>query len=139
MYPTEKEIVTGPGPPIEQELIILKKWKTKHFKGWSKIPEKEKEKKIISLLKEINEEKKGKKVKIKFNKKITNCYIEHTRTINLNKISIISGLHELAHHLFGESELTACRYSVWLFKETFPITFTKMIFKGHLLVKKVEN
>lgn len=135
MYPTQNKILAPPKPTIEKELIILKKWKHKHFKGWSKIPEKVQEKKINLLLQTINKKLKGTKLTIKFDKKVTSYYNPNNQTIYLNKISIITSLHEIAHHLFGESELAACRYSVWLFKETFPISFKKLIFKKHTLTK----
>lgn len=55
--------------------------------------------------------------------------------IYLTRPSIITGLHELAHHLFGESETKACRWSVWLFKKTFPKAFNQLVWHGHMLVK----
>jgi hypothetical protein len=58
------------------------------------------------------------------------------KTISINSsASIISLLHEFAHHLFGSSELKACRWSVWLFKKTFPKAFQKLEWKGHMLKK----
>ena len=56
--------------------------------------------------------------------------------IDIHKISIISGLHELAHHLYGKSELKACRWSVWLFKICFPQQYKKLKWSNHLLVKQ---
>lgn len=47
--------------------------------------------------------------------------------------SVISTLHELGHHLYGESELLACRFSVWLFKEGFPRDYAKLKWNGHML------
>jgi len=47
--------------------------------------------------------------------------------------SIISTLHEFAHYRFGGSELTACRFSVWLFKEAFPESYAKLTWDGHML------
>jgi len=60
-----------------------------------------------------------------------------TQTININKsLSIISTLHEFAHHLLGSSELNACRWSIWLFMKTFPESYKELKWKGHLLIKK---
>lgn len=62
------------------------------------------------------------------------CYHPNTQTIVLGKpLSIISSLHELGHHLFGPSELKACRFSVHLFKKVFPKAFAKLIWHGHML------
>jgi len=65
------------------------------------------------------------------------CYIPETRTIFLdrNNPSILSTLHEIAHHVTGPDELEACRWSVWLFKQCFPKAFQKLEWKGHMLVK----
>lgn len=63
-------------------------------------------------------------------------YHPKTKTIIINQsTSIISFLHEMAHHLFGPDELKACRWSVWLFKKTFPKAFQKLKWKGHMLTK----
>jgi len=62
-------------------------------------------------------------------------YSSELKTIYLgSKPSIISALHELGHHLYGPSELKACRFSVHLFKKTFPETFKKLKWKGHMLI-----
>lgn len=64
------------------------------------------------------------------------CYHPETKTIYMNdSVSIISLLHEFAHHLYGADETKACKWSVWLFKKTFPIAFSKLEWKGHMLVK----
>jgi hypothetical protein len=63
-------------------------------------------------------------------------YVPTTRTIHLpdcERGSIVTALHEFAHHLYGHSELTACRWSVWLFKRTFPRTYARCTFEGHML------
>lgn len=60
-----------------------------------------------------------------------------TKTITIDQtLSIISTLHELAHHLFGPDEKTACRWSIWLFKKVWPKAFAKLRWKGHLLKKQ---
>ena len=120
---------------MKKELVILEIWKQTCFKGWSKIPEKEKEIKLKALINLINKTKKGKQLKIKFEKSQISHYNPNKRQIILNNCSIITALHELGHHLFGDSELKACRYSVWMFKETFPKTFANLHFNGHLLTK----
>ena len=49
------------------------------------------------------------------------------------KASIITGLHELAHHIYGDSELKACVFSISLFKIAFPKAFEKLNWEGHML------
>lgn len=64
------------------------------------------------------------------------CYeIKEKRIILTDPPSIISGLHELGHHLFGLSELDACGFAVHLFKDAFPKAFAKLDWNGHMLVK----
>ena len=58
-------------------------------------------------------------------------YIE----LNMNKLSIITTLHELYHYLYGGSELEACRFSVWLFREAFPKAYARLVWDGHMLVR----
>lgn len=48
-------------------------------------------------------------------------------------LSIITVLHELGHHFYGESELQACRFSVWLFRAAFPNAYAKLEWEGHTL------
>jgi hypothetical protein len=55
--------------------------------------------------------------------------------LDSNRPSIVSSFHELAHALFGESELEACRWSIWLFKKTFPGSYRALNWKNHMLIK----
>ncbi|MFA6325052.1 MAG: hypothetical protein WCX46_02380 [Candidatus Paceibacterota bacterium] len=135
MYPTKEEILKEPQPPIEKELTIIKKWKKLFYKNWNNKKETKKENQIISLLKTICNNYEIKNPKVKFDKKTQSCYNVQSKTIILQNTSIITALHELSHHLFGSSELKACRYSIWIFKLAFPKSFEKLNFKGHLLTK----
>lgn len=132
-YPNKTDILQGLDPP-KIELAILADWKDLYYKGWSNKLLKDKQKQIKILLLTINKIKKGNKLKIRFDKRIGSCYSKGL--IILNDTSIITALHELAHHFFGESELIACQYSIGLFKETFPKSFEKLTFEGHKLIKK---
>jgi hypothetical protein len=62
-------------------------------------------------------------------------YTPATRTITLTNGSIVSAMHEVGHHLFGRSELQACRFSVWLYKRTFSRSFGRCHFEpgSHML------
>lgn len=136
-YPNQTEILKGPSPPIKKEILITTKWKEKYFKNWKEQSNKKKEKAIKKLLLTINKEKKGKTLKIIINNNYPSCYSNNT--IILENYSIITALHELGHHLNGESELKACRYSIWIFKTVFKTDFEKLEFKGHLLTKKTQT
>jgi len=48
-------------------------------------------------------------------------------------LSLLTLLHELGHHFYGDSELLACRFSVWLFREAFPKSYAKLEWDGHVL------
>jgi hypothetical protein len=48
------------------------------------------------------------------------------------RTSVVTTLHEFAHAL-GKSEWEACRWSIWLFKTTFPKSFERLAFDGHLV------
>jgi len=60
-------------------------------------------------------------------------YKHQTIYLSDNNPSIISALHEFGHYLYGKSELKACRFSVHLFKEIFPIAYKKLKWEGHML------
>jgi hypothetical protein len=68
-------------------------------------------------------------------------YNLHTQVITLNpsNLSIVTALHEFAHHLFGRSELQACRWSVWMFRRTFRRTYRRLDWRGHMLVRRHET
>lgn len=63
-------------------------------------------------------------------------YNPRTHTITLSPpVSILTSLHEIAHHLFGSSERHATIWSVHLFKRVWPKAFAKLEWRGHMLVK----
>lgn len=65
------------------------------------------------------------------------CYQPAAKKLMISDpLSIISGLHELGHHLMGSSEKDACRFSVHLFKQTFPVAYSKLRWDGHMLKKQ---
>jgi hypothetical protein len=60
-------------------------------------------------------------------------YCPGTDTITLKgKLSIVTYLHEFAHAL-GRDERGACKWSVNLFKRTFPVLFSRCAQDGHTL------
>jgi hypothetical protein len=134
-YPNQEEILNGEINFKSKTVNTIKEWKKTNFKGWK---EKQNEDQI-SLLKELLLQLATvyeKPVEV-----ITDAEKYHynptTKTIGIchNHPSIISSLHEFAHHILGRNEKKACRWSVQLFKKVFPKAFARLSFQGHLLVK----
>ena len=136
MYPTKQQIMKKPWTKHKIEAVKM----MKIFKDcWNKIKKSKVEKclmleSMLTLLGEIYDNP----VKIKFHLDAPSCYYERkTKTININKsLSIISSLHEFAHHLYEPSELKACRWSVHLFRKVFKEEFKKLSWDGHMLKKE---
>jgi len=132
MYPTRKQIMKVEQTFKPETIKMIKNWKKIE---WSINKNFESLEILAKVLASIYE----KPVKIEYAPDTPSCYynsVNKTIFIN-NSTSIISLLHEFAHHLFGHSELKACRWSVWLFKKTFPTSFAKLKWKGHLLCKTI--
>ena len=63
----------------------------------------------------------------------SSCFSPAADTITLKgKLSVVTYLHEFAHAL-GRDERGACRWSVNLFKRTFPVLFSRCQHDGHTL------
>lgn len=138
MYPTKKEILENP-PRLNSETIEkILLWKKGYMSNkWKTLQNEEKIKRLNILIYWIqiaentgiqpSKNRTGKEYK----------YSQRTQTIYHSKTnpSIISSLHELAHHLFGRNELNACRWSVHLFKICFPSSYQKLKWSNHLLIK----
>lgn len=128
-YPTREKILEAinikPGA-----VKRLMKWKEKWYKGWDKKDEDTKYEAIIELVKSFS--KKANTIR-----GLQYRYLPALQLIEIdsNNYSIISTLHELAHHLFGPEELYACQWSIQLFMICFPRTYQKLKWQGHLLVK----
>ena len=118
-------------------MITTLLWKRKYFKGWNTLPNEEKNKRLKQLiywLNWVNHKPHDFLIiktsnEYKYNPETQRIYLEK------NNPSIISSLHELGHHLFGSSELIACRWSIGVFSNCFPITFSKLKWDKHLLKK----
>lgn len=59
--------------------------------------------------------------------------------IMLNSTSVITQLHEFAHALNGSDEEYAVRWSLNMFRDHFPASFSRLRFKGHLALKPVRK
>ncbi len=68
----------------------------------------------------------------------SSCYIPAVQAIILRgKLSVVTYLHEFAHHLFGGNERKACRWSINLFRRCFPLSWEKINFDGHMVRRVV--
>ena len=133
-YPTKKQILTKPFPIYEKLLIkALIHWKKN---SWKIYKNSDKQSSLTALINTLSYYYNNPCFIIFNNKLKSPCYKPNKKTIYMNSsLSVISTLHEYAHHQFGPSELKACRWSVHLFKTIFPTEYKKLIWKGHLLVK----
>lgn len=59
------------------------------------------------------------------------------RIVLLGKLSVVTYLHEFAHAR-GMDERAATRWSVNLFRRCFPRQFSRLIHRGHVLVRPEE-
>ncbi|MCH7700374.1 MAG: hypothetical protein IID37_01685 [Planctomycetes bacterium] len=53
------------------------------------------------------------------------------------KLSVVTYLHEFAHAL-GKDEADACRWSINLFRQCFPRQFSRLIHRGHMLIRPTD-
>jgi hypothetical protein len=141
-YPTGEEILAERPGSVDRYLPPLREWKRENYKGWGAKPASERMALLSDLITTLDDSSayEGDGAWIEADAGIY-AYRPSDRTIMLdhNHPSIISALHELGHHLFGESELKACRFSVWLFKEAFPGSYAKLEWEGHMLKTNYEN
>lgn len=134
-YPTKEEILSEEMKFKKETLEEIHEWKDEFYVNgqWHVVDKNDAITKLLNCLGLIY--KKPAEINIGEHEPM---YDKENRTIYLNgsKPSIVSALHEFAHHLYGSSELTACRWSVWLFKKSFPNSYEKLIWDGHMLKKK---
>jgi hypothetical protein len=75
----------------------------------------------------------GRPVTVRFRAGMSDHYDSRTIYLNAAQLSVITALHEFAHHLRGDSELKACAWSVAVFAQTFPASYARARFVGHQL------
>lgn len=135
IYPTKTDILMVEQKFKPEVLTLVRSWKRDLWRDYKVSPDMKREalKVLVNKLADIY----GKPVAIEFAEGApTGRYFIRQQKIYITGTpSIITVLHELAHHLFGADELKACRWSVWLFKRTFPKAFQKLRWKGHMLTK----
>ena len=62
-------------------------------------------------------------------------YRRSTHSIVLTgKLSVVTFLHEYGHAL-GKDEIEACRWSINLFRRCFPRQFSRLVHRGHMLIR----
>ena len=135
-YPTKEEILSKTPRIKEKTFLIIKTWKEEEFKNWKDKTNEEKFEKLKKLISYISIL--GYEQQPNIEQGIIDCYCPNKKTIYLNKDnpSILTALHETSHFLHGKSELTACRWSIHLFKTCFPKLFNNLKWEGHMLIKK---
>jgi len=118
------------------ELMHYVKHELKIFKGSIE----ERKQKFIWLLEQLNRIY-NKKTKLEFkdvernDTSVYSFYLpKEDKIVLVGKLSLITFLHEYAHAL-GKDEYGACKWSINLFKRTFPKSFEKLNQVGHTLVK----
>ncbi len=133
-YPTKKEILSPKIDFKDETIECLKKWKPIWIKNRNKNTKIKIE--TIGLL-IINLTKIYEKtITIRYDPSTKSSYYNSKKeTIVLNKPSILTALHEFAHHIKGPSEKKACRWSVQLFKIVFYKSYKQLNWKGHMLIK----
>lgn len=133
IYPTKEEIMAEEQKFKPEVLTLIKGWKKDLWHDYkvSRDMKREALKVLVDKLADIY----GKPVAIEFiDEAPTSWYSKKYQRIYIaGEPSIVSTLHEFAHHLFGPNELKACRWSIWLFKKSFPRAFAKLKWKGHML------
>jgi hypothetical protein len=122
---------------IDLYLPTLRKWKQANWKGWKDRDKSNKAARLLELVYWFNQIKLHDEPDVRISSASHYAYNPNEAIIYIDfeKPSVISTLHEFGHHLNGASELDACGFSVWLFKEAFPKSFEQLHFEGHMLKK----
>lgn len=140
-YPTKNEILKDLYRPSQVEEMAVNLWKEKHYtKKWSSASKAQKLEHLeilIGTLSILNGAPLPLNPNLGFKRGDHWAYFREEGLIMADpeNPSIVSALHELGHHLFGVSELLACRYSVGVFSHCFPGAYNKLAWEGHMLVK----
>ena len=134
-YPTKEDILATKPEFDKRMLWCFRQWKAITIPNWKNLDKSQKTLCLEFLIYVITPYYNKEIPKVKWDKEYK--YNTRTKTIflNQNNPSIISTLHELAHHLYGPSELKACQWSIHLFKQQFPNSYKKLKWEGHKLTK----
>jgi len=139
-YP-DKETILAEEQKHKPEIIkAVRQWKRETWKEVKRGTDEEKFNALSGLCHKMAEIYR-KPLSVIFSPEAPSCSyspVNHTISIN-SSLSIISAMHEFAHHIFGADETKACKWSVWLFKKTFPKAYEQLEWQGHLLVKQASK
>jgi len=133
-YPTKSQILATPRPDYPKGLFqAISNWKKEFYFKWN---EKFEENHWLALdILAITICVQYKRMLISVSQGKIDHYDPNKYHITLSKPSILTMLHELAHHLFGPDETQACRWSVWLYQLRFRNDYNKLVWQEHMLVK----
>lgn len=139
-YPTKEQIMEALYEPTEKEYIAVKTWKIEHFnRKWSHMRLEDKHAALKELVYAVCAARGLRREMWPSYTPIGEewAYRPEAKQIlaQTENPSIISALHELAHHLTGASETEACRFSIGIFIKCFPKTYAKLEWHGHMLKK----
>lgn len=136
-YPTKEKILSKSVIFLEDEVEYIKTWKRTNWRTARRSADIRAKIYHISLLIQNIASLHDKKINVEYEpQRQTACYRPGNKTVYLINDSIISALHELAHAIYGRNELTACAWSVHLFKNIFPRAYAKLIWDRHTLRRK---
>ena len=137
MYPTKEKILEKRHKIDPKIIEIILSWKKEFLKDWKTCTNSQKIIILRTLLYAIviKIPSYNNKLKVELGKNYSYNQKEKTIYLEGHNPSILSTLHELAHHLFGHSELKACRWSYWLFATCFPKSLKKLKWENHMLKK----
>ena len=134
-YPTKEEILKIPVSFKDKTHEVIKVWSKKYLPEWKVQNTKWKHMALFALIQGLCKAY-DKPCNIQSGDEYAYGTSNGTLYVDKNKASILSVLHEFGHHLYGPSELSACRWSVQLFKISFPKTYESLVWDGHMLKKK---
>ncbi len=133
-YPNQKEILTARVEYLPEELEYFESWKNTYWRRARKHKKIEARIYALAWLIKIMASFHKQKIEVSYRPDLGSaCYDKSENTIHLINDSIISALHELAHAIFGSNELTACSWSIQLFRKIFPEAYKRLIWQGHML------
>ena len=136
-YPTREEILDGDPKHKASVIKMVKQWKKETWWEARKGAQPIKFQALSDIISNIASEIYKKPVDVEYNPETYSCAYSPARNVIIinSSLSVISALHELAHHLFGASEKKACIWSVHLFRKTFPTAYSRLEWDGHMMVK----
>lgn len=133
-YPTKKQILKDPRPWFKLGLMeLISEWKIQNYKGWNNQDPGQKWEALNKLSNIICDHHLRGRCTLSEWSDIDH-YDESRKMISLSNLSVLSLLHEIAHHLFGRDELTACRWSVWLYQLRFRKDYNNLVWNEHTLM-----